>query len=962
MAKRTKRKNNKLSKRRLSKKKLSRRRVTNKKLSRRRIYPKKYRQSGGSEYWEIKLLSELNRRNQVSSEAVRQRPQTEVGPIKVFIYSDRRGNPIHFYEPAQQMQLTNAYERYIQTNTEVNANFKRIDKGITTQYMVKINKNKESGIHDSGERVYILRRDGGWCKVAHEIGTQIQLRDETKTRKVFVGIEHGLYPGDLCVVDEYPIIKNKFNKLSGLNSETNLVFAAASKDSEPTHVYFISDELKAQHIPGADGKLLILKNPPKTSEEYKSRGKIEFNVDGSTPFDPSLSGWRVKHWEPTTGNDKCPYDGGITKELSFKGLVDYETPNGMILLFSPTWPVGKVGTQISETISFDGTSKIEPIKIILSERIQSDINIGKFDRLFKQLSIVKTNFKEIQRFSYPGKADIVVSQGSVVEFGAGKDWDRQTIAIVNAANNGGLGGRGVDGAITEAGGPHLDADRRKLPVLGIRNGREIRIQTGDAILTGPGNYGDLHAANVIHAVGPDYRRISIPKGNILLQQAYENSMRVAQGEGIKYIGFSLLSSGIFRGDPEKISLDEVLKIGIDTVKNNLYRGLLEVHFVAFTETEKETLLRLIETTSESVPGLGPNLEPEPEPGNEIISKIKGDYSLDKPIYTNKGETINIKLFSQETGFILSKQLENSGEEGIISIQVASNALLPGGKYQVETRDGTLDVKQINRIPKKHTTQEESVIDSLLHAAFIQGNKSKEQLSQVFEGMIGKNAALTPPSGNQRIKYRIYPPETEAVIQRANGGEGGQATKGRPWGCLYPDRGVDNTMSIQGVDFTGAIPKGDDNLMNYASKYNFAYTLDDVSMALSADYYLHGGVGKTSDSTFKTDVVFCYGPNVYADSARRGGTMTRSKIKGYVEDEHHQKYFRECVKMSYRATLISMKDNGIDYPILCYVSGGIYSGESGGKETNTFIREQIPIIINEINEELEKPFKNIFLCG
>ena len=58
----------------------------------------------------------------------------------------------------------------------------------------------------------------------------------------------------------------------------------------------------------------------------------------------------------------------------------------------------------------------------------------------------------------------------------------------------------------------------------------------------------------------------------------------------------------------------------------------------------------------------------------------------------------------------------------------------------------------------------------------------------------------------------------------------------------------------------------------------------------------------------------------------------------------------------------MKENGVDYPILCYVSGGIYSGEREGKETNIFIRKQIPIIIDEINEELNKPFKNIFLCG
>lgn len=964
MAKRTKRKNNKLSKRkysrrrfsrhRVNKKKLSRRRVTKKeKLSRRRIYQKNNRQSGGSD-WETNLLSGLEQRNRASSVVASQHPQTEVGPIKLFIFSDRKGNPGHLYEPPQQALLRGVYNNYIRTKIVETGDFERIEDGKPTQYRVIINKNNE---YDGKLYIPIFAWNGNfkystgeWCKVTHEIGTQMQVKDVTKTRNVFVGDKNQLYPGDLCVVDEYPIIKNK---IGGFNSKTNLVFAATSKDSEPTHVYFISDELKGgeQHILGADGKLLILRNPPKSSDEYKGRTKETRNVDGSTPFDPSLSGWRVKHWKPTTGNDKCPYDGGITEKLTYTGLVDYETPKGIILLFSPTWPVGKVGTKISETISFDGTSKVEPIKIILSDQTQE----VEFNNLFKQLSIVTTTFKEIQRFSYPGKADIVVSRGSVVEFGAGKDWERQTIAIVNAANNGGLGGGGVDGAITEAGGPHLDADRRELPVLGKRNGREIRIQTGDAVLTGPGNYGDLHAANVIHAVGPDYGSISIPEGNTLLQRAYEKSMRVAKENRIKYIGFSLLSSGIFRGKPEKISLHEVLQIGIDTVINNIYTELLEVHFVAFNQDEQDTLISLLQGNTSII---------RIDNSGEIIKQIiNQSYSFDRPIYTNNKGLIIIKgLYSQGAGFILSAQLEHFGGEGVISIQVASNALLPGGKYQVATRDGTLDEEQINEIPKSHTTQEESVMDSLLHATLIKG-KPKEELPQVFEGMIGKTADLTSPVG-KRIKHRIYPPETEAAIQGANGGESGPATKGRPWGCSNPDEDIDDTMSIQGVDFTEAIPEGEDKLMEYASKYNFAYTLDDADMALSANYYLNDGVDNTIGSTFQTDVVFCYGPNVYAESdkSNASGTMTRSKIKGYIEDEHHQKYFRECVKMSYKATLISMKENGVKYPILCYVSGGIYSGQREGTPTNIFIRKQIPKIIEEINNELGNPFNNIFLCG
>jgi O-acetyl-ADP-ribose deacetylase (regulator of RNase III) len=976
MTKRTKRKNNKLSKRkysrrrlsryRVNKKKLSRHRVSKKKLSRRRIYQKKYRQSGGSEIggWEIQLLSLLEERNQGVEG---QYPQTEVGPINVFIYSDGGGNPKHIYAEREQTQLTSIYG--------TDGGTIKIHPDGHGIYNVTINKKEE---YPTELYIPIPESNGEWCKVTHEIGIQIQAENTTRTRRVFVGDKNELYPGDLCVVEEYSIIKNKINKLKGGNSKTNLVFAAESKDSEPTYVYFINDELRSEHFCGDDGKLLILKNPPKTPEEYESRTKETQNVDGSTPSDPSLSNWRVKHWSPSPEQSKCPY-GGITDLI-----LDYDTPNGIILLFSPRWGWGDEGTQFSTTISFDGTYKIEPIKIILRERTQDDRCKDSFNKLFKQLSIMTKTIKEIQRFLTPDKAAIVVSQGSVVDFGVGEDWDHQNIAIVNAANNGGISGGGVDGAITLAGGVNLATDRRKLPVLAHRQRREIRIPTGDAVPTGPNDYGKLNASYVIHAVGPDYRDISIPEGNILLQQAYEKSMGVAKENDIKYIGFSLLSSGIFRGKPEIIRLDEVLRIGIDAVKANLYEGLKEVHFVAFTEDEKEALIRQIETTSGSGPGLGPNLEPEPEPepepeqesykiirinnSEEIIKQIMNQtYSFDKPIYTdNKGLILIKGLYSQETGFILSAQLKHSGKEAeaegsVISIQVAGNSLLPGGRYQRATRDGNLDVEQIKIIPKHHPTQEESVMDSLLHAAVIKGQA--DELPQVFENMIGKNAELASPMG-QRIKHRIYPPEAASAIQFNNGEGAYPATNGRPWGCSKPDGGVDDTMSIQGVDFTDAIPEGDDKLMEYALKYNFAYTLDDADMALSANYYLSGVVDNTSGSLFKTDVVFCYGPNVYAESdkSNESGTMTRSKIKDYIEDEHHQKYFRECVKMSYKATLISMKENGVKYPILCYVSGGIYSGQRKRRPANIFIRRQIPIIIDEINNELDKPFNNIFLCG
>ena len=109
-------------------------------------------------------------------------------------------------------------------------------------------------------------------------------------------------------------------------------------------------------------------------------------------------------------------------------------------------------------------------------------------------------------------------------------------AIVNAANIGLLGGGGVDGAIHSAAGPNLLEACRSFPELSPG----VRCPTGEARIT---SAGDLDVTWVIHTVGPVYERAEEPEQ--LLQQAHQNSLRLALNYGVRSIAFPAISCGVY---------------------------------------------------------------------------------------------------------------------------------------------------------------------------------------------------------------------------------------------------------------------------------------------------------------------------------------------------------------------------------------------------------------------------------
>jgi O-acetyl-ADP-ribose deacetylase (regulator of RNase III) len=158
-------------------------------------------------------------------------------------------------------------------------------------------------------------------------------------------------------------------------------------------------------------------------------------------------------------------------------------------------------------------------------------------------------------FDYKGKA-VEVFHGDITKVIAD--------AVVNAANEGLMGGGGVDGAIHRAGGPAIMAECRMIGCC----------PTGEAVITTGGN---LPAMHVIHTVGPVWRGGEEGEEG-LLRSAYEKSLALAGERGLKTIAFPSISTGIYGYPVARAS-----RVAINAVLDHLDGGssLEKVIFVLF---------------------------------------------------------------------------------------------------------------------------------------------------------------------------------------------------------------------------------------------------------------------------------------------------------------------------------------------------------------------------------------------
>ncbi|GAB6184161.1 macro domain-containing protein [Thermodesulfovibrio hydrogeniphilus] len=157
-------------------------------------------------------------------------------------------------------------------------------------------------------------------------------------------------------------------------------------------------------------------------------------------------------------------------------------------------------------------------------------------------------------------------EGKTIRIMIGDITDRDTDAIVNAANNYLKHGGGVAGAIVRKGGQIIQEESDKIGF----------VPTGSAAIT---TAGALKAKYVIHAVGPKWGE---GDEESKLKNAVLSSLKIADDYKLKSISFPAISSGIY-GCPKDLVAKVLVNATVEYIKNNTSSSLEIIEFCLFDE-------------------------------------------------------------------------------------------------------------------------------------------------------------------------------------------------------------------------------------------------------------------------------------------------------------------------------------------------------------------------------------------